>query len=137
MLPAVCVSLNAATVLFIDSYMNKLDSRLTSPRIPRPVSDFLRKLLIISVKSDRTCPYRAHMTNVNTCMQLTDDICEQEGEGESQERRRQGCTLPVAAAVGLVEGEQGSGHAAPGERPRRRGVHGPRRQGVTLTRPRQ
>ena len=66
---------------------------------------------------------------------LTDDVCEQQGQGESEERGRQGRTLPVAAAVRLVEGKQWSGHAAARERPGRRGVHGPRGQGVTLPRP--
>lgn len=68
-------------------------------------------------------------------LELTDDICEQQGQGESEERCRQGCALPVAAAVGLVEGEQRSGHTAARERPGRRGVHRPRCQRVALPRP--
>lgn len=68
-------------------------------------------------------------------LELTDDICEQQGQGESEEWCRQGCALPVAAAVGLVEGEQRSGHTAARERPGRRGVHRPRCQRVALPRP--
>lgn len=64
--------------------------------------------------------------------ELTNDVCEQQGQGEGEERRGQGCTLPVAAAMRLVEGKQWSGHAAARERPGRRRVHSSRRQGVTL-----
>lgn len=52
-------------------------------------------------------------------VELTDDVGEQQGQGEREERGRQGRTLPVAASVGLVEGEQWSGHTAAGEGPRR------------------
>lgn len=68
-------------------------------------------------------------------VQLTDDVCEQQGQGEREEWRRQGCALPVAAAVRLVEGKQWSGHTAARERPGRRRVHGSRCQGVALSRP--
>lgn len=68
-------------------------------------------------------------------VQLTDDICEQQGQGEREEGGRQGCALPVAAAVRLVEGKQRSGHTAAWERPGRRGVHGSRCEGVALSRP--
>lgn len=70
-------------------------------------------------------------------MPLTDDVCEQQGQREREQRGGQGRALPVAAAVGLVEGKQRSGHAAAGEGPRRRGVHRARCEGVTLARPRQ
>lgn len=78
-----------------------------------------------------------HKYNGRRFAGLTDDVCEQQGQREREQWCRQGCALPVAAAVRLVEGKQWSGHAAAREWPRRRGVHGPRRQGVALCCPGQ
>lgn len=74
-------------------------------------------------------------TCVDGVMQLTDDVCEQQGQGEREEWCRQSCALPVAAAVRLVEGKQWSGHTAARERPGRRRVHGSRCKRVALSRP--
>lgn len=68
---------------------------------------------------------------------LTNDVCEQQGQRQREQRGGQGRALPVAAAVGLVEGKQWSGHAAAREGPRWRGVHRARCEGVTLARPGQ
>ena len=68
---------------------------------------------------------------------LTDDVGEQQGQGEGEQGGRQRGALPVAAAVRLVEGEQRAGDAAAGERPRRRRVHGAGGQRVALPRPRE
>lgn len=74
-------------------------------------------------------------TRVDGVVQLTNDICEQQGQGEREEWCRQSCALPVAAAVRLVEGKQWSGHTAARERTGRRRVHGSRCKRVALSCP--
>lgn len=74
-------------------------------------------------------------TCVDGVVQLTNDICEQQGQGEREEWCWQSCALPVAAAVRLVEGKQWSGHTAARERTGRRRVHGSRCKRVALSCP--
>lgn len=112
------------TIVFLGVYWFLLE--LTSHFLDRTFSPNFKNIVSLE-----------HKYNRRRFAGLTDDVCEQQGQSEREQWCRQGGALPVAAAVRLVEGKQWSGHAAAREWARRRGVHGPRRQGVALRCPGQ